>query len=436
MTTAGATRSITVTPLTRVEGLGNLTIRIAGESLDEVRLDIGEPPRFFEAFIRGRHLTEVADLVGRICGICPVAHQTSAVEAIEAATGITLPPELERLRRLLYCAEWIESHALHIYLLNLPDFLGYESAIALAATAPEAVARGLRLKRAGGALVEAIGGRETNPIALVPGGFWKTPSRETLLGQRAEIEWALGAAIETAELVSTLDVPQFESDYEFVALHSDAEYAIQRGTIATSSGESFAPEEYEANFMEEHVERSTALHSLRTATGKSYLVGPLSRMALSFEQLTFLARKAAVASGIRWPSRNPFASIVARAVEMILACEDALAIIDAWTPPAAPRVPIPAVAGRGSGATEAPRGLVYHRYSVARDGLIDEARIIPPTAQNLRRIEDDLRLLLAPRVASTDAELTHLAESLVRSYDPCISCSTHAIRVRIERSGA
>jgi sulfhydrogenase subunit alpha len=346
---------------------------------------------------------------------------------------VTIPPEIRSLRRLLYLAEWIESHALHIYLLHAPDFLGYESAISLAADHPQLVERALRLKKSGNDLIEVIAGRATSPVSLCVGGFCKTPCKRDLLKMRDDLAWALEAAKDTATLAANLPFPQFEADYEFVALADPNEYAICAGRVVSSRGLDVAATDYEKHFTEVQVGHSTALHSVRRESSNSYFVGPLARLNLHRATLTPQAAELAATCGIAWPSRNPFHGIVARGIELVHACEESIAIIDRYEEPQSPRVPIEVRQGEGCSVTEAPRGMLYHFYRIDRNGLVEQAKIIPPTAQNLQRIEDDLRLLVGGMADKSDAEITARCESLVRSYDPCISCSTHFLRVRIER---
>jgi len=428
-----APRTLKVDYLTRVEGEGGLYVRVEDGAVRDVKLNIFEPPRFFEAFLRGRHLQEVPDIAARICGICPVAYQMSAVHALEAALGVKPGPEIRALRRLLYCAEWMESHALHIYLLHAPDFLGYESGVALAAEHPKEVERGLRLKKAGNRLLELLGGRATHPVSVCVGGFYKTPRKRDLLALRSELEWALGAAEETAQWVAGFQFPKFEAEYEFVCLSHPDEYPMNEGRIVSSDGVDVAVTDFEKLFKETQVKHSTALHSVRADRKTSYHVGPLARINLNFEKLTPRAKAAAKASGIGWPSRNPFTSIVARAVELVHACEEALALMDAYQEPERSRVECSLRAGEGAAATEAPRGTLYHRYRINDQGLVEYAKIVPPTSQNLHRMEDDLRLFLPGVLERPEAEITAMCEQLIRNYDPCISCSTHFLKLKVDR---
>jgi coenzyme F420-reducing hydrogenase alpha subunit len=402
--------------------------------VEHVELNIYEPPRFFESFLRGRAIHEVPDITARICGICPVAYQMTACHALEKALGITVTPEIRKLRRLLYCGEWIESHALHIYLLHAPDFLGYESGISMASDHREVVEKGLRMKKIGNEILEILGGRAIHPINVTVGGFYRAPSRDALKKLLPELEWGLAAATETLALVSSFDFPDLELDYDCVSVKHSGEYPMNEGRIVSTSGLDISVEQYEGHFDERHLPQSTALHSVLLPEGKSYLVGPLSRINLCFDQLTPTAKRAAEKCGISWPSRNNFQSIVARAIEVIDAYEEAIAIVKSYNAePSLSRIAYNPKAGAGCHATEAPRGLIYHRYRIGDDGLIAEAKIVPPTSQNQGQIESDLRAYV-PRVAKFDDDVaTQKCEHLIRNYDPCISCSTHFLDLKIDR---
>ncbi len=428
------TRTVKVNYLSRVEGEGGLYVRVERGEIREVKVNIFEPPRMFEAFLRGRHFQEVPDITARICGICPVAYQMSSVHALEAALDVTITPEIRLLRRLLYCGEWIESHALHIYLLQAPDFLGYPNAISMAGDHPAEAGRGLRLKKIGNALLELLGGRATHPVSVCVGGFYRAPRRADLLAFRDDFKWGLEASLETAKWVSRFKLPDFAPDYEMVSLSHPDEFPMNEGRIISSHGVDVSVAEFEKAFVEEQVPHSTAFHSHSARSGASYFVGPLARVNLNFARLSPLAQQAARESGITWPSRNPYAGVVARAVEMVHAFQEALSILDRYVEPPQSRVEINVHAGEGSGATEAPRGTLYHRYKINDRGLVEFAKIVPPTAQNYHRMEDDLRLLLPGLLDRPEEEIARLCEDLVRCYDPCISCSTHFLKLRIERS--
>ncbi|MBV9208290.1 MAG: hydrogenase maturation protease [Actinobacteria bacterium] len=426
-------RVLSVAELARVEGEGALYVRARGDRVEEVRLDIYEPPRFFEAFLRGRGHTEPPDITARICGICPVAYQMSACQAIEDACGVTVDGPIADLRRLLYCGEWIESHALHIYLLHAPDFLGYASGIEMAADRRDIVARGLAMKKAGNAIMERVGGRAIHPVNVRVGGFYRAPARAELAGLTEPLRRALDTALDTVRWVAGFDFPDHDRDVDMLALSRPGTYAIERGELVTRSGRAFPAAQFDENVIEEHVPHSTALHA-HLAGGSRYLTGPLARYALNSRWLSPVAREAASAAGLGPVCDNPFRSIVVRAVEVVYAIEEALRLIDGYVPPDPPAVDVPPRPGAGHGVTEAPRGTCYHRYEIGADGLIASARIVPPTSQNQAAIEADLRAFVEPRLGLDDAELTRRCEQAIRNYDPCISCSTHFLELTIERS--
>jgi len=425
-------REISVDYLARVEGEGALYLAIDGDKVTDLRFRIFEPPRFFEAFLRGRNYLEAPDITARICGICPVAYQTSSANAMEDWLGVELEPGVKQLRYLMYLGEWIESHCLHVYMLHAPDFLGYQSGIHMAKDHPEAVTRGLRLKAAGNRLMQLLGGREIHPVNFRVGGFYRAFEKAELAALTHELEWGREAAAETVDWVSGFPFPDIEIDYEFVALRHSDEYAIVEGRIVSSTGLDLAVSDWPAYFAEEHVEWSNALHARRIGGG-SYQVGPMARYNLNFEQLHPAARAAAVGAGIAGGTRNPFRSIQVRSVELVHAFATALELIDAYQPPSAPYRVGSVAAGTGHGASEAPRGLLYHRYQLDGEGTIVDARIVPPTSQNQLRIEDDLRLMVPSLVQLPDDELKWRLEQAIRNYDPCISCATHFLDLRVER---
>jgi len=426
-------RSVTVPALARVEGEGGLEVTVRDGQVTDARLDIYEPPRFFEALLRGRRHTEPPDITARICGICPIAYQMSACAAIEDACGVQVPEPIAALRRLIYCGEWIESHTLHVYLLHAPDFLGYESGLHMARDRPDLVQRGLRLKKAGNRLMDIIGGRSVHPINVRLGGFYRAPARTELRALTAELEQARQDALETVRWVATFPFPDFGHDYNFVSLRHPAEYPITRGRIVSSQGLDITPHEYDQHFTELQVPHSTALHSM-LADGGTYLVGPMARYSLNSDRLSGPAADAARAAGLASACTNPFRSIIVRAVEILYACDEALRLIGDYEPPDPPYVEVPPREAAGFGCTEAPRGLIYHRYRLNADGTIADAKIVPPTSQNQRIIEADLRAFVADRLELSHEQLTWECEQAVRSYDPCISCAAHFLDLRVQRT--
>jgi sulfhydrogenase subunit alpha len=430
---SGRIRTIRTKMLARVEGEGALDIKLKGERVTGVQLRLFEPPRFFEALLRGRHYSEAADITARICGICPVAYQMSAVHAIERALGIRIDPAVRLLRRLFYCGEWIESHTLHVYLLHAPDFLGFEDAIAMARDHRELVEQALHLKKVGNRIVALLGGREIHPVSASVGGFYKVPAKSQLRELEEDLKWAVEASVRTVKLVSGFEFPDFEQDYEFVALSHPNEYPFNEGRIVSNLGLNIDADEYEAHFPQHQVDYSTALHSSVRGRG-SYLVGPLARFNLNFEKLPAVARAAAIEASMSPPVRNPFRSIVVRGVEILFACLEAMRIVQEYEPPSEARVAAPPCAGAAQAVTEAPRGILYHQYVLDEKGIILDAKIVAPTAQNQKRIEDDLYGFV-PRVAAKPLkEATWKCEQAIRNYDPCISCSTHFLRLHVERN--
>jgi coenzyme F420-reducing hydrogenase alpha subunit len=421
--------------LARVEGEGSFSLRVRDGAVEEARLAIFEAPRFFEAFLRGRTLYEVPDIVARICGICPVAYQMSALAAIEGALGVAPSLPIRRLRRLLYCGEWIESHALHVFLLHAPDFLGYPSAIEMARDHRDVVERGLALKKTGNALIALLGGRAIHPVSPRVGGFSKVPRRRELHNLRDQLLRGLDDALAAVRWAASLLAPDFEQDYVFVALAAGDEYPLESGDRVLVSGRADVPiAAFDQHFVEEQVPYSNALQC-RLADGTPYLCGPMARLHHHQRRLHPVAAEALRTSGLALPVQNPYRSIVVRTIEITHAFAEAIDIIDAYEEPDPPFVEISARKAAGAGATEAPRGLLWHRYSLDADGLVEDARIVPPTSQNQARIERDLARIAPLLLTLPHDAATQRCEQLIRAYDPCISCATHFLKLSIESVG-
>ncbi len=421
-------RTVKVDYLARVEGEGGIYVKVKNNIVEEVKVNIFEPPRFFEAFLRGRKFSEAPDITARICGICPIAYQMSSIHAMEQIFGVTIDGQLRELRRLMYCGEWIESHILHLYMLHAPDFLGFQDAIQLAKVHPEIVQKALKLKKTGNDIVNLVGGREIHPINVKVGGFYKVPTKKQLNELAEKLKWALDAAVETVKLVATFPFPDFEQDYEFIALRHPTEYPFNEGRLVSSKGMDIDIKEYELHFMEEHVAHSNALHSVHKNAG-NYFVGPIARYNLNFERLSPVAKDTAKSIGLPEFITNPFKSIIVRAVESVFAIEEALRIIAQYEQPDKPAIEIIPKAGIGFGCTEAPRGILYHRYRVDESGNILDAKIVPPTAQNFKTMEQDLLNLVPKNLHLNNEKLTWLCEQAIRNYDPCISCATHFLKL-------
>lgn len=427
------TIEVTVPALTRVEGEGSLDLKISDGSIERLRLSIFEPPRYYEKFLEGRTAQEVIDATARICGICPIAYQMSASQAIEDAFGVQVPEWVERMRRVFYCGEWLQSHSLHVHLLAAPDFLGYDSAIAMAEKYPDEVRRGLMLQGIGNQLIRLFGARSVHPVGATPGGFHRAPTEAEVTEILGKLRKALPEAEALLAWTAQLPLPDDDQDFVSVALRHPDEYPMYGGRIVSSEGLDIAPSEYDRHFEERHEAHSTALYSY--LDGSDYLVGPLARLNLNLDRLPPPVAEALQATGITFPSRNMFHSIVARAAEILLALHEAIRLLQDYQVPDSPKVAVQPRAATGYGISEAPRGILWHRYEFDARGLVRSARIVPPTSQNQARIELDLqRSLQAFGLEHDDEALRLRCEMVIRNYDPCISCATHFLRLKTERS--
>lgn len=431
---SGSMRSICVKALSRVEGEGALNLTMRNGEVEELQLKIYEPPRFYEAFLRGRDYQEVPDITARICGICPVAYQMGSCHALEKAMGVfdQVDPAIRTLRNVLYCGEWIESHILHMFLLHLPDFLGFESAVSMAADHGAIVKRSLRIKKAGNDIVALLGGRSVHPVGVCVGGFYRAPDPVAVASLARELRACLDEMCELTEfLAEHVKFPTLERDYEFVAMCPEDEYPMNVGRIKSNKGLNLDQEEFGRAIEERQVEHSTALHAVIKGRGP-YMVGPLARLNLNADKLlpraAKLLPKVCKKLGKTLPWRNNFFSLLARSLECVHALERGTDLLGSYVPPVRSRVPIIPRAGIGGHGTEAPRGICWHEYRTDGDGTIVSARIVPPTSQNYATIEADLRTL-APQIAELpDEEATLRCEHLIRNYDPCISCSVHFLK--------
>lgn len=425
---------LNVPVLARVEGEGALHIDVVDGDITDLRLEIYEPPRFFEAFLRGRAWTEPVDITARICGICPVAYQMSACYALERLSAVEVDRPIRDLRRLLYCGEWIASHVLHIGFLHAPDFLGYDSGFDIAADHPTMVTGLLRLKRLGNQIMETIGGRAIHPVNVRLGGFHRTPTREELTELGNDLREARSMAVDLVRWTAGFEFPPLRHDYEFVSLRNGDEYPFNEGRIVSNKGLDIEPAAFEEHVVEGQVAHSTALHARLRERGW-YHVGPLARWANNADLLPPSVLDLAAEVGIGPVVTNPFQSIVVRSLETLFALDEAIRLIDGYVRPDRPAVPVPAREAEGTAATEAPRGILYHRYRTDAEGLITEAQIIPPTSQNLPTIEADLRRFVTANLHLDRQDLRHRCEQAIRNYDPCISCSTHFLDLTINDRG-
>lgn len=410
----------------RVEGHGNIAVDIEDGRVSDVRMDVVEPARFFESMMVGRRFDDAPTISSRICGICSPNHTLTAIKAVEAALEVEVSERTDVLRRLLVHGSYLQNHATHLYIFAAPDYVGLPSVFPLAETHPDVVARALRIKKLGNELTACVGGRPVHPMTAVIGGFTSEPDRRELGSFRERLMEAAHDAVQTVRLFAGFEEPEFETSGEMLALVSDTEYAIYDGAIGAVDGAwRRAVSEYREVIEERVVASGNAKHS--TVGGRTFMVGSLPRWGLSAGLLSPLAAKAAAEAGLGVTSRNPFLNNLAQAVELIDAAErcvgyiERLAEMEGDSRPVSFRV----AAGSGAGATEAPRGTLYHSYSIDDDGLIVAADVVTPTAQNLGNLEADMREF-APTVADRSPEgFALLIERLVRAYDPCLSCSVH-----------
>ena len=431
---AGRRRTIEVDHLARVEGHGGITVELEGEDVYAVRFDVFEGIRLIEGLIGGRRWDDVSPIVSRICAICSVAHSMTSIRVTEKVFGVQTSPRTELLRDLLWRGENIESHALHLYLLAAPDYLGYASGPALAADHPEAVAVGLRLKKLGNQIQETVGGREIHPVNAVPGGFGRAPGpaalqqlREQLLAARADIQ-------ATLDLVKGLPAtPPLDVDTIFMALRQDADYRYDRGdeVVILREGERrvVPVEELRDVAPERAVPHSHAKHT--TLDGRSFMVGALARLAINRDRLPARGEELIEELQLPLPSRDPMDNNKAQAIELALDVERSLALVDTLLAGDLEDEPAPPVRPRPGEAvvvTEAPRGMLLHAYAYDSGGFITGADVITPTAFNAASVEDHFRAAVDRDGVDEPEALAHTLEMIARAYDPCISCSVHLVR--------
>jgi len=416
--------------LTRVEGHGNIVVDVQNGELKQCELQIVETPRFFEAMLRGRPYGDSSHITSRICGICAVGHATASLRATEKALGVQPSEQTVLLRKLNFHGELLDSHILHAYMLVAPDFLGVGSVIPLAKSAPEVVLRALRMKKLAGDLCQAIGGRHTHPIAMTVGGFTHYPGSDELIALRERLEAMRADVDATVELFSTLPMPGFSRDTEYIALHKPDEYCFIDGVIASTDGGAWPVEDYRSVTNETIVPHSSAKHTAHQR--ESYMVGALARFNVNYDLLHPKAKAAAATLGLKPKNTNPYMNTVAQVVEIVHCVEDAIRLIDTllargivWEEPAPPT----RLSGEGVGACDVPRGTLFHNY-VIEEGKVVGANCIIPTGQNLANIEADMRKLVPEILDRTQEQITQALEMLVRAYDPCISCSAHMLNVQ------
>ena len=421
--------NIKVQQLTRVEGHGNIIVDAQNGKIEKVLWEVTESPRLFEAILRGRYYEDVPHIASRICGICSIAHTTASIQAVEAAFGIQPSEQTTLLRKLLYNAELLESHLLHVLFLVAPDFLGAGSVFPLVETQPDIIMMALRLKKLAYNLAEALAGRKTHPLSCVVGGFARLPQPDELKALRQRLEDALSDMATIVKLVKTFAVPYFTRETEYIALKDSKEYALISGAIASSDSGTVPLSQYLDVTNEFCVPHSTAKYTKNKRD--SYMVGALSRFNINHGQLMPEAQQAAQELGLTEPCNNPFMISIAQLVETVHAVVESLNLIDRILSKGLKEEnnTVKVQAGRGIGAVEAPRGILFHDYTFDAHGILTKANCIIPTNQNHNNIQKDMEALVPQIIRQPEGEIRHILEMLVRAYDPCISCSTHLLKV-------
>jgi len=417
---------ITVEHVARIEGHGTISVELEGSTVKDVRMDIVEPARFFESMVVGRRFDEVSLITSRICGICSPNHAVTSLKAVEDAMGVEVSERTKLLRKLMVYGSYLQNHATHLYVFAAPDFVGLPSVFPLAQTHPDVVERALKIKKAGNELTALVGGRPVHPVTAVVGGFTAEPTASDLAHFRSLLASLVEDAVLTTQLFDSFEVPEFATSGDMLAMVADDDYAIYDGDVAAmEAGWRRPANEYRDYITEEVFAHSNAKHS--TSGGRSFMVGSLPRVNLSRDRLMPRAAQALASLGIAPAEKNTFYNNVCQAIELIDACERCVTYCERLIDEGGSSKPVDfrIRAGSGVGATEAPRGTVYHGYSIDDDGFVTAGNVITPTAQNLGNLEADMRAF-APTIAGEAREDFVLGmEKLVRAYDPCLSCSVH-----------
>ena len=416
--------------LARVEGEGGFTVRIENGKITGLNVRIFEAPRFFESFLEGRPFDDVVDFTARICGICPVAYQMTSVHAIEKIFGVELSLPVRQLRRLMYCGEWIESHALHVYLLHGPDFYGLESAFS-GKKYLEIAKTGMRFKQLGNDILALLGGRPVHPVSVRVGGFYKVPDGKALSGLLPDIERCYAESLGGIRWASSLPFAARSRDAEFVSLVHPEEYPFNEGDITSTEGLKEPAEDFLGSLQEYQTEHSTALYSgiKRGSSVSSYVLGPVSRLNLNHQKLPQEITGVMKDAGITLPIKNNQMGIIARSVEIAYSFHEAMRIIRDYETPDGPCAEFEPRAGTAVWATEAPRGTLIHRYELDEKGYVRRCSILPPTSQNLCQMEKDIYGFVEANIEKPTDFIRKETEKIMRAYDPCISCSVHVVKV-------
>ncbi len=425
--------NIEVSPVSRVEGHGDLIIDVKDKKIEKLIFRIPESPRFFEAMLVGKKYDEPSHITSRICGICSVAHTCASMKATERAFNIKPTKQTINLRKLVYHHENIQSNVLHVYFLAVPDFLGVGSVIPLVETHPEVVNIALRTKKMANDMVRIIGGRAVHPIRTVVGGFTKLPTKEEMISMRKMLAASYPDLEKSLKVLKTLNIPDFERETEYISISDAVDYALYDGDIKSSDGWEIDDQKYLDKINEKVVQHSTAKHCW--ASRDSYMVGALARFNNNYEKLTEKAKEYAEELGLKAPCYNTYMNNIAQFVEIVHGVDDSIRLIDEILEEGLDddkaMVDIKPGSGRGVGVVEAPRGLLIHDYTYDDRGRIKKANLIIPTNMNYANIEQDMQSLLPTIIDKSEDDIRLACEMLIRAYDPCISCSTHLLNVKL-----
>jgi len=414
---------INIDYIARVEGEAAVKLEIEDGNLKDLKLNIWEPPRFFEGFLHGRRFDEVPDIVARICGICPVSHMTTSIRALERALGFIPHPEIVNIRKIMALSQIMASHLIHLYMLAMPDYHRLNSIADMLPKFRSEIERLIKIKEVVNSVTSLFGGRPLHPVSMVVGGFTNLPSRGMIVKVIKELEGVKGDAVEMLKIISELRFPEFKTDSEYVAIYIPSGYAINEGFIVSNKGIKIEEAEYYSVFEEDEVSYSNAKRTVIKGRG-SFISGALARLNLKFDMLHEDAKKASRDIGFNTPDYNPFHNNLAQAIEVVHGISECIELLEGLTLKT-PETQVSLREGEGFAATEAPRGLLCHHYVLNRRGVVERANIITPTSHNSMSLEENLKKLVQQFIDREKEEIVLKCEMLVRAYDPCFSCSVH-----------
>jgi coenzyme F420-reducing hydrogenase alpha subunit len=414
---------ININYIARVEGEASVKVEIKDGRVKDLKLNIWEPPRFFEGFLQQRRFDEVPDIVSRICGICPVSHMTTSIRALEKALGFSPSPDIIQIRKIMTLSQIVSSHLVHLYMLAMPDYYRLYSIADMLPRFRSEIKRLMRIKEVVNNTTALFGGRALHPVVMVVGGFTNLPSRDLVGKMIKELESIKTDAQEVLKVISELPCPDLNSNSEYVSISIPSGYAVNEGSIISSRGIHIKEDEYYSVFGETEVPYSNAKRTVIKGRG-GLMSGALARLNLKFDMLHEEAKRAAKEIGYNVPDYNPFHNNLAQAIEIVHGISECLELLEGL-PMKKPEIQIKVREGEGFAATEAPRGLLCHHYVLNRRGVVEKANIITPTAHNFLSIEENLKKLVHQNISDKKEEIILKCEMLVRAYDPCFSCSVH-----------